>query len=97
MALALDEKVQIVGIDDKNGIDACKVLGIAFTPAVGILISIKYGDSGRWSPASAGRHRNRRGTTLAIRAEALKMSRRGKPESLKDSRAFFHSQTEDIR
>ena len=38
IALALDEKAQIVGIDDKNGIDACKVLGIAFTTAVGILI-----------------------------------------------------------
>ena len=38
IALALDEKGQIVGIDDKNGIDACKVLGIAFTTAVGILV-----------------------------------------------------------
>src|SRR5229473_6453612 len=38
IALAVDEKAQIVGIDDKNGIDACKVLGIAFTTAVGILI-----------------------------------------------------------
>src|ERR1700693_2622669 len=38
ISLALDEKAQIVGIDDKNGIDACKVLGIAFTTAVGILI-----------------------------------------------------------
>ena len=38
IALALDEKAQIIGIDDKNGIDACKVLGIAFTTAVGILI-----------------------------------------------------------
>ena len=38
IALALDEKAQIVGIDDKNGIDACKVLSIAFTTAVGILI-----------------------------------------------------------
>jgi predicted nucleic acid-binding protein len=38
IALALDQKAQIVGIDDKNGIDACKVLGIAFTTAVGILI-----------------------------------------------------------
>lgn len=38
IALALEEKAQIVGIDDKNGIDACKVLGIAFTTAVGILI-----------------------------------------------------------
>jgi hypothetical protein len=31
-------RTQIVGIDDKNWIDACKVLGIAFTTAVGILI-----------------------------------------------------------
>jgi predicted nucleic acid-binding protein len=38
IALALDEKAQIVGIDDKNGIDACKVLGIAFATDVGILI-----------------------------------------------------------
>ena len=38
IALALDEKAQVVGIDDKNGIDACKVVGIAFTTAVGILI-----------------------------------------------------------
>ena len=38
IALGLDEKAQIVGIDDKNGIDACKVLGIALTTAVGTLI-----------------------------------------------------------
>jgi predicted nucleic acid-binding protein len=38
IALALDEKAQIIGIDDKNGIDASRVLGIAFTTAVGILI-----------------------------------------------------------
>ena len=38
IALALDENSQVVGIDDKNGIDACKVVGIAFTTAVGILI-----------------------------------------------------------
>ena len=38
IALALDKKAQIVGIDGKNGIDACRVLGIAFTTAVGILI-----------------------------------------------------------
>jgi predicted nucleic acid-binding protein len=38
ITLALGEKAQIVGIDDKNGIDACKVLGIAFTTAVGILV-----------------------------------------------------------
>ena len=38
IALALNEKVQLLGIDDKNGINACKLLGVAFTTAVGILI-----------------------------------------------------------
>jgi predicted nucleic acid-binding protein len=38
VALALSEKAQLLGIDDKNGINACKLLGIAFTNAVGILI-----------------------------------------------------------
>jgi predicted nucleic acid-binding protein len=38
VALALNEKSQLVGIDDKNGIDACRVLGIAFRTVVGILI-----------------------------------------------------------
>jgi predicted nucleic acid-binding protein len=38
VALALNEKAQLVGIDDKNGIDACRVLGIGFMTAVGILI-----------------------------------------------------------
>jgi predicted nucleic acid-binding protein len=38
ITLALNQKVQLLGIDDKNGINACKLLGIAFTTAVGILI-----------------------------------------------------------
>jgi predicted nucleic acid-binding protein len=38
IALALVEKAQLLGIDDKNGIHACKLLGIAFTTAMGILI-----------------------------------------------------------
>ncbi|HLH00501.1 MAG TPA: hypothetical protein VKX49_29625 [Bryobacteraceae bacterium] len=38
LALAVNEKARLVGIDDKNGINACKVLGLAFTTAVGILI-----------------------------------------------------------
>jgi predicted nucleic acid-binding protein len=38
IALALDEKAEVLGIDDKNGINACKLLGVAFTTAVGILI-----------------------------------------------------------
>ncbi len=38
IALALNEKAQLLGIDDKNGINACKLLGISFTTAVGILV-----------------------------------------------------------
>ena len=38
IALALNEKAEVLGIDDKSGINACKLLGIAFTTAVGILI-----------------------------------------------------------
>ena len=38
IVLALAEKAQVLGIDDKNGINACKLLGIAFTTAVGILV-----------------------------------------------------------
>jgi predicted nucleic acid-binding protein len=38
IALALRERSRIIGIDDKNGINACKLLGIAFTTAIGILL-----------------------------------------------------------
>jgi len=38
VALALAEKAQVLGIDDKNGINACKLLGVAFTTAIGILV-----------------------------------------------------------
>ena len=38
IALALNEKADVLGIDDKSGINACKLLGIAFTTAVGVLI-----------------------------------------------------------
>jgi predicted nucleic acid-binding protein len=38
IALTLVKKAQFLGIDDKNGIHACKLSGIAFTTAVGILI-----------------------------------------------------------
>jgi predicted nucleic acid-binding protein len=38
IALALNEKAQLLGIDDKNGINACKLLGVTFTTALGILI-----------------------------------------------------------
>lgn len=38
IVLALAEKAQVLGIDDKNGINACKLLGIVFTTAIGILV-----------------------------------------------------------
>jgi predicted nucleic acid-binding protein len=38
IALAHTEEARILGIDDKNGINACKLLGIAFTTAIGILV-----------------------------------------------------------
>jgi predicted nucleic acid-binding protein len=38
IALALKERAQIIGIDDKNGINACQLLSITFTTAVGILV-----------------------------------------------------------
>jgi predicted nucleic acid-binding protein len=38
IVLALAEKAEILGIDDKNGINACKLLGIAFITAIGILV-----------------------------------------------------------
>jgi predicted nucleic acid-binding protein len=41
VALALAESAQILGIDDKNGINACKLLGIPFTTAIGILIRMR--------------------------------------------------------
>jgi uncharacterized protein len=38
IALALKEKAQLLCIDDKHGINACKLLGISFTTAMGILV-----------------------------------------------------------
>jgi hypothetical protein len=38
IALALEEKALLVGIDDKNGMNACKLAGIPFTTAIGILV-----------------------------------------------------------
>lgn len=38
IALALQEKALLVGIDDKNGMNACKLAGIPFTTALGILV-----------------------------------------------------------
>lgn len=41
IALVLEERAQILGIDDKNGINACKLLSIPFTTAIGILIRLR--------------------------------------------------------
>ena len=41
IALAVMERASLVGIDDKNGINACKLLGISFTTAIGILIRMR--------------------------------------------------------
>jgi hypothetical protein len=38
IALALEEKALLVGMDDKSGMNACKLAGIPFTTAVGILV-----------------------------------------------------------
>jgi predicted nucleic acid-binding protein len=38
ISLALQEKAVLVGIDDKHGINACKLTGIPFTTAVGTLL-----------------------------------------------------------
>lgn len=38
IALALQEKAQLVGIDDRRGIQACKLLGLSFTTALAILV-----------------------------------------------------------
>jgi predicted nucleic acid-binding protein/predicted HTH domain antitoxin len=41
IVLALAEKARVLGIDDKNGINACKLLGVAFTTAMGILVRMR--------------------------------------------------------
>jgi predicted nucleic acid-binding protein len=38
IALAMNQRAQLIGIDDKCGISACKLLGLGFTTAVSILI-----------------------------------------------------------
>ena len=38
IALALKERSELLGIDDKNGINACKLSGIPFTTALNILL-----------------------------------------------------------
>jgi predicted nucleic acid-binding protein len=64
IALALDEKAQIVGIDDKNGIDACKSVGHCVHDGCG------YSDS-KPREGIAGRARCHCQTCAASKARAL--------------------------
>jgi predicted nucleic acid-binding protein len=41
IALALSARAQLVGIDDKNGINACKLLKLPFATAINILIRMR--------------------------------------------------------
>jgi predicted nucleic acid-binding protein len=41
IALALAEKARVLGIDDKNGINACKLLAVTFSTAIGILVRMR--------------------------------------------------------
>jgi hypothetical protein len=61
IALALEEKARIVGIDDKCGIDACKLLGLPFTTAIGLLVRTRRkgligGDDARIKLAALARY-----------------------------------------
>jgi predicted nucleic acid-binding protein len=38
IALVLQERAKLIGIDDKRGINACKLTGISFTTAVALLL-----------------------------------------------------------
>ncbi len=38
IALALQENARLVGVDDKRGMDACKLTGVPFTTAITILL-----------------------------------------------------------
>jgi predicted nucleic acid-binding protein len=51
IALALKEKASLLGIDDKNGINAAKLLGIAFTTAMAILVRSR--EKGLLNPGDA--------------------------------------------
>jgi predicted nucleic acid-binding protein len=41
IAPALSAKAQLIGIDDKNGINACKLLKLPFATALNILIRMR--------------------------------------------------------
>jgi predicted nucleic acid-binding protein/predicted HTH domain antitoxin len=41
IVLALADKACVLGIDDKSGVNACKLLGVVFTTAIGILVRMR--------------------------------------------------------
>jgi len=41
IALAVNAKADLIGIDDRHGINACRLLGIPFTTALNILVRTK--------------------------------------------------------
>jgi len=51
IALAMAHKALLLGIDDKSGINACKVLGLPFTTAIDILIRSRI--KGETTPSGA--------------------------------------------
>lgn len=51
IALAVREKASLLGIDDKNGINACKLLSVPFTTAIGVLVWSK--ETGLLEPSDA--------------------------------------------
>ena len=60
IVLALAEKAQVLGIDDKNGINACKLLGIRFTTAIGILVRSREGKNRRTTSKIINRYKIRK-------------------------------------
>jgi len=51
ISLAIEKKARLLGIDDKNGINACKVVGLPFTTAIDILIRSRV--KGQITPSGA--------------------------------------------
>jgi predicted nucleic acid-binding protein len=79
IALALQEKALLVGIDDKSGMNACKLVGIPFTTAVGILVRSRQ--KGLIEPGDA-----------LAKLSALARYGRYKPAILEDARVRIEEQ-----
>ena len=78
IALALNQRAQLLGVDEKNGINACELPGISFTTALGIQLRsrekglIDRGDSPSKLAALAryGRYENTIVEDARLRLEA---------------------------